>query len=277
MKIIITHQMTKDLIIIDNKKNVNNAKTPRRRRRRNKRKQVEKVELKNLEKVNTNVLPKKQQISPTKPKFELKAKHKDFMSWVRASEDPWSAMVPCPVNFNPVPTMRSFMVRMVSTVHTAVPAGTVRLLFLYGGHAASTDVDDVSFHSAPFAVSAGSLIFQPGPVSVSGITTTPSGPGLFLDIPIANLGNPLPATNTSSCTALPWNAPLPFTGAASESAHLRWKLSSTGFMIQNVTTNLNRAGVIGSARLSQAYTNAAASVSFLKTEPSFMLLSLIHI
>lgn len=176
----------------------------------------------------------------------------DFKAWARLLANPFKApLCKCPVNFNPVPTVSTFVATTVCTLDLPVDAGASREVIIFPGHsdeAAADPMDGEAYHSLYQRFINGD--FGIGPVQV------PPGYG----VGVATSGNltaaTLPSANTlTGYTAVRWDNELPMTATYS-AGHFRWKCIAIGVRWKNVNPELTRGGLVRSVQPSIAYVPA---------------------
>lgn len=208
--------------------------------------------------------------------------HAAAADWARLLANPSLPPVKCPFNFNPVPSMMSFVATTSCTRQSAFTsaAGGGLQMTVFPGHgiidtmtlfettgtiqSTLSDFDEVAYHYA-FQSDGGAAITCHGPcnyIDTSGTTR----PCIAFWYQTTASGSTAP--NTSGAAPVGWDAPLPIIGDVRQQGHLRIKLVSMSVEVINVTPELNRGGSIVTVQPASV-SAMPASVNALNINPSF--------
>lgn len=217
------------------------------------------------QRVEQQSLPRRKEL---KKKFAVRSKDLEYRKlqprlarWFDALANPWGGEgVRCPVNYNPVPTMMASTARTTVTKLIQVPATTSFQYDMFPGHGSATETDSmdgVAYHGAPLTVNATN--FSIGPVNDGTHTATNVVQTTALNSDPSNGTSASMALNTAASSALTYDVGLPYTAQAGKPYHTRWKLSSMGVKIANVTPELSRGGAVFSVQPSTPFSSTTIS------------------
>jgi hypothetical protein len=211
--------------------------------------------------------------------------HPELTAYLASVANPWNqARVFCPVNYNPVPSFVTQYGRTTSCeVEYAVPAGFSANLVLFPGHgnlnantfAAATgnnavlgyaDFDEVAYHSLPQNFGDGFYVVGPCvTLDAAGDTLQPVCGGIAPNLASGTVGG-----GTTAFNSLQYDAALPYQMSTNAPGHSRWKLTSMGIRIQNVTPELTRGGsIISYQPINNVPQNGGTAVTTFARLPTF--------
>lgn len=184
-----------------------------------------------------------------------KGKLRDRLNaWLESLANPFvSEPVKCPVNFNPMPTLQSTVLRTTSTLKLVCVPGTTIQVCLFPGHTTLVDADEMdgpSYHQN-WQIVGGSNYYPVGPITYpdgASVNRAPI-PGVVSYIAAAQGGGSLAgvAVDTSQTTPIQ-NSPIsydtvpPFIGSAKNGYHTRYKMTAMGVRFRNESVTVNSGG-----------------------------------
>ncbi len=179
-----------------------------------------------------------------------------LQNWLEALARPFD-MDPqkCPVNFNPMPTLQTTVMRTTVTEKIAINAGQNFQYVLFPGHTAPVDADELdgpSYHQNWQALPAGA-VYPVGPMQYADAGSVLRSPIIGVKTWIAGAGGGGTISSgvcqdTSSTGGAYTNQPIvydvavPFTGSAKNGYHTRYKLTAMSVKFLNETPEVNRGG-----------------------------------